>query len=99
MAETSILILIVDKYIQKECENLLTSNKDLAPLLKGSVKCKLGKGLSTKETKTKFPFLFFISTGYNNKLPHSMKIDMEDIFGPDRVSLYPKKMMSVLNLN
>lgn len=39
---TSILILTEVKCRQKECERLVTSNKDLAALLQGSVKCKKG---------------------------------------------------------
>lgn len=35
----------------QEYESLVTSDKDLAALLQGSVKCKKGKPPSTKETK------------------------------------------------
>lgn len=45
------ILIPTDKYSQKGNESLVTSNKDLAALVQGSVKCKKGKLHTIKETK------------------------------------------------
>nr|XP_046227519.1 WD repeat-containing protein 97 isoform X2 [Scatophagus argus] len=83
-AISSNLLLTEDTWRQKEFESLVTN--DLTVLLQDSVKCRKGKPPSTKETK-KEAFDRYMKIIY--RLPPNIKIDLEDIFDPDKLSFYP----------
>ncbi|XP_050922891.1 WD repeat-containing protein 97 [Lates calcarifer] len=76
-----------DMWRQKEYERSLTSNMDLSALLQGTVKCKKGKPPSTKQTK-KEAFDRYMKILYG--LPPNIKIDLEDTFDLDSISLSPE---------
>ncbi|KAM8731314.1 WD repeat-containing protein 97 isoform 2-T4 [Acanthopagrus schlegelii] len=76
-----------DTWRQKENEGLVISNKDVAALLEGSVKCKKGKPPSTKATK-KEAFDRYMRMIY--RLPPRIEIDFEEAFDPNKLPIYPK---------
>ncbi|XP_031148801.1 WD repeat-containing protein 97 isoform X3 [Sander lucioperca] len=81
---TSNLLLTEDKWRQKEYVSSVTSNMDLAALLRGSVKCRKGKPPSTTATK-KEAFDRYMKIIYG--LPPNIKVDLGDTFDPDKLEI------------
>ncbi|XP_037311476.2 WD repeat-containing protein 97 isoform X1 [Pungitius pungitius] len=83
---------------QKEYVSPVAPSMDLAALLRSSVKCQRGKPPSTKETK-KEAFYCYMKILY--RLPHNIKIDLEDMSDPDEFeidSFHPEPYVMERNL-